>query len=213
MILRNGLLLVCVAALAAGCGIRIGTNAEKDLGFGRIVGNIQAARGKNAPEPQQQAKLTRAALNQIDKNLIRVKFTRYNIETIMTEVASRDGVKTYLSTTQQTVSLEDGVLRTTRGLPYDLLESDYENDPSRTYRFLSATNAMNELKVTCSTETEGREAIEIVERSYNTTVTAETCRGQGFAFKNRYWTAGGTIWKSQQWIGPTHGFAVIEKLN
>jgi len=213
MMLRNGMLLCLVAVLASGCDLRIGTGAQKDLGFGNIVDNIQAARGRNAPAPQGAQNITRASIDKIDKTLIRVGFTRYNIQDVFTQVATREGVSTYLSPKDQTITLQNGVLRMTRGLPYDLLESDIRSQSKRTYRYLTATNTISELTVSCSRQKAGSETIEIVERSYSTTIVSERCSGQGFNFENRYWTSGATTWKSLQWIGPTHGFALIEKLN
>lgn len=214
MMLRNGMILALVAVLATGCGLRVGTGSGKDLGLNNILNNINAVRGKNAPTQPKQQKLSRAQVDQIKQTIARVKFSKYGITVVMTQIADREGFKTYLSPAQQTVTLKDGQIRMTRGLPFDLLESDFRADGSRAYRYLTTTNGLAELRVNCSREAAGSETIEIVERSYNTTVIEETCRGSGAAFKNRYWVGSGNqIWKSEQWLGPRHGFAIFEKLN
>ena len=201
--------------LVTGCGdIRVGTGAPSDAGFGRLIDNIQAVRGRNTPDEPQEQQLTRAALNRVKQKLVRVTFTKYNITPVMTQVASRNGFETYLSKAQQTISLRRGVLSHTRGLPFDLLETDFRNPADKQYRFLIASNDIAELRVSCTRARVGSETIEIVERRYATTVIEESCTSDVVTFKNKFWTDGsGTVWKSEQWIGPNHGYAVIEKLN
>ncbi|MEM9715617.1 MAG: YjbF family lipoprotein [Pseudomonadota bacterium] len=211
--IRKFLLITPLVFGLSACGLSIGSNSPKDFGVGRIVDNIQAARGRNQPKQEKQAGLTRDALNKINRELIKVQLTKYGTTGVFTKVADRSNNQTFQSTAKQSITLQDGALRMTRGLPFDLLETDLRNDQDRKYRFLNAANNLTEVTVSCDRQSVGSDPIEIVERSYNTTLIEETCRGSGTAFKNRYWVQGNTIWKSQQWIGPQHGFAIIEKLN
>ncbi|MEO1562005.1 MAG: YjbF family lipoprotein [Pseudomonadota bacterium] len=206
--------LLSLLIILTSCGIRIGTGAPSDAGIGQIIDNIQAARGRNTPEATNEGQITRARINSISQKLIRVEFTKYGIAPLMTQVASRQGFDTYLSTGEQTITLKDGRVSHTRGLPFDLLESDFGNDSARKYRFLRADNAVTELTASCTRQRAGQETIEIVERRYSTTLIEETCTSPAVVFTNRYWVDGsGIIWKSEQWLGPTHGFAIIQKLN
>ncbi|MEM0976360.1 MAG: YjbF family lipoprotein [Pseudomonadota bacterium] len=205
---------VLIGLALAGCDLRVGSGGQGDFGVGRMMETIRAARGRNVSTQSEQAPITRASLNQIPQKLVRVQLTRYGSTGFYTQVANRRGNVTYLSPGDRTITLQNGQLRMTRGLPFDLLETDIRNDSDRVYRYLNVANALTELRVSCRSEVVGVERIEIIERTYSTTLREETCRGGGVAFKNRYWTdRGGVLWKSQQWIGPSHGFAIIEKLN
>lgn len=215
MMIRKILITAPLIVALSGCGINIGTgSARGNFGFNTIRDNIQAARGRNTPQEEgAQTKLTRDVVNGINRQIVQISLSKYGTKTVFTRAAVRQGAVTYLSPQKQTVTVQGGRVIRTRGLPFDLLETDFRNDADRVYRYLNAANNITELRVSCSRETVGTEAIEIVERSYTTTLVEEVCRSSGVAFKNRFWTQGSTIWKSEQWIGPNHGFATIEKLN
>lgn len=211
------LIISCAFALAA-CSSRDDGGATSTVT--KNVKEILAKRKAERAEPATPAKPappaaqpTRAALRALDKKLIMVGLPSLGYQNAFTQVSLINGFANYRSPDNLSVSLKAGALRETRGLPYDLMETAFAGD-ARTYRFLKPTNVLSELRLSCETVAIGPAQIQILDEVIKTQLTEMTCKSPTHAFKNSYWRDGrGQIVKSQEWIGPGYGFAVIEALN
>ena len=117
-------------------------------------------------------------------------------------VARNQGVETWQTGDNVTVSMQSGVIVATRGLGFDVMGSDVTatlaalaGQRSGAYevarRYLTADNKSDRVTATC---TMGRTP---------KGVYVESCTAGSASFRNDYWLDGaGRILQSRQWLGP-----------
>lgn len=166
--------------------------------------------------------VTRASIAEVPVPLQLVTIESRNQKAFFTEVEQNSGVETWESPDGLSISLRNGVLIATRGMGGDLmvgsgqrpvLQKSADAQYSRDYVHLSGLDQTERLAATCSSRSEGRKTVEIVEKNFVLNEITETCVGKGIPFSNSYWVDGsGRILKSRQWVGPDVGSVVIENL-
>ncbi len=122
-----------------------------------------------------------------------------------------------------------GVLTATRGFGDDLLSVEAgevaalvtarkEGRALRIERRLDGENDIVKQPFICAIVDKGAETIEVFEIRHATRRLTETCRPETadprvMAFENTYWVgASGTVWRSDQRIGPAAGRVILEQL-
>ncbi|WP_051068092.1 YjbF family lipoprotein [Octadecabacter antarcticus] len=163
-----------------------------------------------------------------DVSLSRAQIESYPSDLMLISVISRDvtayiypgavnGAKvTWLSADGLSMTFDRGFLVGTRGFGFDMMGADISgalaglsgtSSHSRSYDFLNGLSQIERLRFQCQTTQARRETIEIVQRSYTTTVFEERCTGESESYTNTYWQdSSGLIRQSRQWVSPGLGF-------
>ena len=202
-----------VAALAA-CGPgqdNIGADALRSV---EGLFADQAAGTRNL-----RASLTPAAINQLGQPVLYTRLASRDSEAGLLVAARNGPVVTWLSQDNISLSLEDGMVISTRGLGDELMSADVEEPLAalrgaretavRVHRYIDGERQLVPRSFVCTYALAGPEA----GRSQAARVVVERCQSVDLAFENRYWlTRDGRIWKSRQWLGPENGHIETELL-
>lgn len=137
---------------------------------------------------------------------------------------TRDGVETWRTAGNQTLSFRAGVLVATRGLGDDLMSADVSGTvaalqgraPDAYPRLLSYLDGEDRTllrAMSCTMSAPEPAVVQGIGTAFPTSLRRETCHTTGLSVTNRYWQdAGGTMRRAEQWIGPGLGMLVTERL-
>lgn len=221
---------IAVAALIAlvGCGndpsARRGTDALKDLA------KIMAAGLKKSDQPEVTAP---DPLAMIDNTLARLP--GHALQFVLQEktgafaIASVYGTNgshvTWVTPNKRTMTLDRGMLVATRGLTADLMSvedggaahlvsSRQSGTVVKGYRYLTSSEEIALLELTCAIERGAPAQVNSGEISTQTILMTENCRtSAGHKITNSYWVDdAGRVIQSVQWINGTAGKIVFRKL-
>lgn len=169
-------------------------------------------------KPQKPSELPRLTPAQVDASPVRLLYVTVESDgrgTGFGRIAGNLGTETYASLDGITLTLRDGLLLSTRGLPPDLMSSQAPSagaiasgrgSHARSYQVLDGADRTFSLAYDCHLRPEGQETLAIAGRSHATRVVDEVCIGDGSVFENRYWIDGrGKIRQSRQWTGTSVG--------
>jgi hypothetical protein len=213
----------CVALIGglAGCGsdpAQTGTAARLTAAAGPMFSSLF---GRSKPATGGIG-LTRAHLAKFNTPVDLVTIESRKAQGIIFKVAANRDVETWSSADQKTLSFRDGVIVATRGLGDDLMSASAPRlaqlraaaaSYTRVHTVLTGEDKPLSLRYECTTSKAAPQAITVVEKSYNTQVTSETCVGPKGGFTNQYWIEpNGNLRKSRQWISDTVKYVVIEHL-
>jgi Group 4 capsule polysaccharide lipoprotein gfcB, YjbF len=219
----TGLVAAAVAlAVLGACGNdRPGPNPVV-AAFGSMakasVAKIKARKSGGAPAA---APITRADLEKYGKPILRVTSKSLGQDGFLTISDAKAEVVTWATTDRVTFSLRNGVLIQTRGLGADLMSAEAPtigqlSAPGTTYQriyfFLGSDDGGTRRTYDCATSVAGRETIEIVGRSHQTTHISEVCSRPGTQIANDYWIEGTAIRKSRQWTSGRIGYVEFERV-
>ena len=131
-------------------------------------------------------------------------------------------VITFSSSDRKTISLQRGVLVRTAGFGHDLFYSDphptlaaiaakSEKSYRRTYSFLTETDRITSVTVSCSMQFAGIESTTVMGQQRSLSKSLETCSGKDVSFENEYWSdSSGALQKSKEMVSPDLGYAIID---
>ena len=169
-----------------------------------IAAGLLSACSLLAPKSPELSEFVRP----LSSTLLTVGIPAREAEATLVLVARNQGVETWQTVDNVTVSTQNGIIVATRGLGFDVMGSDV----SRTLaalagrqggsykvhrRYLSADNHDVAISASC---TMGRTAAGLY---------VEDCTAAGNAFRNEYaLDASGRVARSKQWIGPEVGYLV-----
>lgn len=215
--MKYGVLTAAALALLTACGpLNEGSAAKGFLSVvkARVTGSGAAA----APAPV----LTRA---QADANpgafLIVTAYGGNSVASLV--VAGTNGNRvTWLSADNVTVTLENGIIVATRGLPRDLIAAELRGvreaiaagggNATRIHETLSDLDQVSQEVLQCSIAFAATETVTILGNATPTRKFDEACKSENSIFTNTYWvSAGGDIIKSRQAVAPGTGFVVLER--
>ncbi|GHA48880.1 hypothetical protein GCM10008927_12530 [Amylibacter ulvae] len=176
----------------------------------KMIAARKAKRSGVKPKP-----LSRASIANVDQSIAQISVPRAGVKSLFTMVSQNGSNRTFLNKGGKTFTIRNNKLVATRGLEFDLMAMGSSGSNDRTYRYLTPENHLAQIQFRCEFEGQTSETITIVEKSYTLARVEEVCKSPTHAFKNRYWIsqASGKVWKSEQWIGPQMGHAIIEILN
>lgn len=208
--LRAALALASILALAA-CSNDPGRNQSWDLVRGAVSQISGGGKGSVSRIPQ-------ATPEQVDASPVRLLFVmieKGGQGAGLGRTSTNSGTETFASGNGLALTLRDGVLISTRGLPPDLMSSQAPSaqtiasgDASyiRSYQSLDGADQTQSVRYECHLRQEGTETVEIAGRRHATRVIDEVCLGDGSVFENRFWVDGrGKIRQSRQWTGTSVG--------
>lgn len=138
----------------------------------------------------------------LSSTLLTIDIPARGAQATLVLVARNQGVETWQTGDNVTVSMRNGVIVATRGLGFDVMGADVQptlaalsSQKSGQYplarRYLTADNKADVVTATCTMGRSGAGGY------------VESCTSRDGTFKNEYWLDGaGRIVRSKQWIGP-----------
>ena len=142
--------------------------------------------------------------------------------------AVNDNFVTYASQLQQTMTLQGSLITASRAIGYDMLalrtdEGDpvtvptppdaWQSTVTRDYHFTGDTPEGRVISVTCHIEKGPENQLELLDKTFATTIMKVHCAGDGVRFTNTHMVqADGQILTSAQWLGPDQGMVEIDVL-
>lgn len=140
------------------------------------------------------------------------------------EIATRNGLGTWLAVDNATLTLRDGILVATRGLGYDMMAAEVGGTAKllgaksggqavRSYDFMDGENQISNIVVQCTVTTSGTGVFQFNGINEPTAVYRETCVGDA-PISNEYAIGQKTsrLLSTTQWAGPGIGYVKLERL-
>ncbi|MDO5620436.1 MAG: YjbF family lipoprotein [Paracoccus sp. (in: a-proteobacteria)] len=188
---------------------------------GQMVGGSAAAPATPARSPDQ---IAAAALQANPGPLILATVESAGNMQAMALIGENGSRRTFATTNQQALVLDQGVLTSTKGLGHDLNATDAQastalirarraGQANRVNYYLTGEGVERALPVSCTITSGEMQAFDFAGRIWSARQMAEHCQGHGADFTNNYLVAGdGSIVLSRQWIGPAMGYVTIQTI-
>jgi hypothetical protein len=211
-----GIALVLAAALAVtGCSSKSAGQNYFAAAAKSLIAGRKAAQA--AVKPDQ---VTREQLAAQGGPVMRLRVASRGIDTFLVRYQQSGPIAVWTDGSGVTFTFRNGVLIESRGVGGDLMSSSAPapgqlaggGSHARVY-FVNGDEDRNERRdYRCDAVTSGSETLVLFGRSHATRHVTETCsRAQG-RFANEYWFEGGTIRKSKEWLSPSIGYVVFERI-
>ncbi len=222
---RNSIVVAAVFTILTACGPLEQGGIASQLGSvvtgGKIGGESGAASAVPVIAAPGTAALPTEELNAAPGKYIRVSARSFERWDTMLNAGSNGSRITFVDSANFSVTLENGLVVATRGLPRDLIAADVAQswraiqsgggNSQRRHEFLTNLDAISTELLQCRIASQGSESIERLEKSQNATKFEEVCEGETFQFTNVYWVNGaGKIIRSLQAISPEAGYLQID---
>ncbi|MEM6619321.1 MAG: YjbF family lipoprotein [Pseudomonadota bacterium] len=224
----TGRLLATLAALAlAACS---SDNAVTQPGLAETALSMararMAARGAETAPAQAPPQVTRAQMEALGRPVVYTAVPRLSLGQPAVEVARNRGFVTFIASDQSSITLRDGIVSATRGLPVDLFAQRLSITPGalfrgtfpktyeRTQRHLTGEGTLDTRDYVCAiAPAEKDEVLELFGRNYTVRQYTEVCQNRVRAFQNSYWVdRRGTVWQSHQSISREVGHMVVQRV-
>lgn len=175
---------------------------------------------KQAQQPGNAlAGLTRAQFKDIKGPLLVARLESVDAFSTLSLAAQNRDVQTFFTPDQISVSLQNGIMISTRGLSEDLMSAGASDaakailkakaaNYSRRYRWLDGEDRQLESLFQCDLVFIDTAKVQIIELTHRARHMQETCTSKDLTIVNDYWVGidKPVIWQSRQWIGPTLGY-------
>lgn len=208
--------LVVAALLLSGCG------NDQNVATGRQLAGAVKGMISGQKTPAQPPELSRAQLRAGGVPLLLVKVPKLKTRGYLGIYGTNRDVVTWSTTDHTTISLRDGLITATRGLPDDLMSASLptvadiragSGAVARTHYYLDGLDQTVPVVFRCIMADAGPASIVVAELAYTTRHYTETCTSGPRAFTNEYWFDGkGVLRQSKQWVSPLTGYLEIETL-
>lgn len=194
----TGAMLMAAIALSA-CGNDQNANAGTNMAKGVFQGLAAARKAKNAPPTPP---LTRADLAAFNQPIIKGEIASTGLTTYFVPSSDSNGVQTWRSAANESVSFRNGVLIATRGFGPDIMQSSAPSAATlasgagshdRSYFYLDGADQTQRIDYRCVLSNLGAETITVVERQHSTRHVQEQCSGKRGNFTNDYWFENGNF--------------------
>lgn len=219
MTLKSILAGIFAVSLLASCGTR-------EVGADLIRSATQAIAPSGAPAPAPRDILTRERIDEAGVPLILVDVPSRSASATMRAAGSNGDFTTWIGADGVgLVTIEPGLLTSTRGYGGDILSSDVsqvtsallssaQTTSTRSMRFIDGENRDYSRTYTCEYSDSENAIIEIFDTRQRTRHIVERCRASDHSFENEYWIdSDGLLWRSVQFAGSYIGYLVIERLH
>lgn len=154
------------------------------------------------------------------------KFMRVNIRDLnrwdtMVPAAQNGSRVTWVDSENNSITLDDGIVVATRGLPRDMMGATATQtwaairagggNAQRTHEFLTDDDKIAQELLQCSIVSKGADTVRRLSQTLNSRRFEETCDGEGLQLTNIYWVNGaGRMLRSLQAISPDAGYLQID---
>lgn len=154
------------------------------------------------------------------------KYMRVNVRNTgqwdtMVQSGNNDTRVTWVNGSNVSLTLQDGIMVATRGLPRDLMGAEVSETrrairagggiSQRTHEYLTNLDGISTELLQCRIASKGPEAIERLQETLNSVRFEETCESENFRFTNIYWVnRAGAIIRSLQAVSVDAGYLQID---
>lgn len=192
-----------------------------------IAFTVLASCGAQEGMPNLRGQLAPKIVAQLPVRVMLVELPKAESAALMGIDAINGDLVTWRSLEDQALTLENGVVISTRGLAFDLMGSSIGSIPSeifrqaeygatavRSFSFLDGENKLNTVSYECLYEIFPAEFVARLNGSVEFEYVSEICVRPGPDIENRYYfdQAGRQV-TSQQWLGDNLGYAMVEFVN
>lgn len=204
------------AMTLAGCGSSSDANQNRQI-VSQVIGTFKGGK-KTAPQvTQEQIAQVVASTTQ---PLVFVNVEKNKSSALIIEIGRNGAVQTFGTSARQTIALQNGMARGTRGLGGDLMSVDLGQLPSliarhasgatqREMRFLDGEDVTVRYQFNCSVSSSRVSSKPV---SYNVVESCEQTNGK-VRFTNTYSVSRqGNVTKSRQWFGPTLEYIALQHI-
>ena len=205
-------------ALISGCGNDSTGNAMA-MPLKGLMAKLASGGGRPvvAPDPNDPAIKAgmlafRAQLEADGQPIILVSNEALKYGTFHAPFGQNRDVRTWSSTSYQTIALRGGIMIATRGFGPDLMSAVAPTvaqiargtgSTDRRYFYLDGADQPQSHAFTCTLASGGSERIEVMAKPFATRKVSESCSGPAGSFVNQYWFDHGlNIRQSSQYIAP-----------
>lgn len=216
--IRNTAMMALVLATALGA---CSSSSETATGPGTMVlatGKSLVGRlwdGGTPPEKATDLEIAAAALAKSETPMMLANLD--DGPTFLISRTDRNGpISTYLSSSYQSASFEQGLLHATRGFGRDMMSAQANAllpailrasaEPvtgTHVFRYLDGESVEQELRLTCTVRNAGPQQLALLGQSVPTTQIVEHCdMGDNTYVENLYWVTSGRILSARQWVAP-----------
>lgn len=217
MKLAHGICLIGLLFLSA-CGSEADTSSNSNADLLRSVAASTVARVKGSEAAAEP--MTRARLAEVVTPVMLLTVDASGKQALIAEIQTNQGVATWSTVDDITISLRNGVIVATRGFGADLMAAAVPavlsgvgqgQSHRRVHTLLNGEDKPIRTQFTCTFRNDGSQVIDIVEVKYQATQITESCVASERRFENVYWISGDRqMRKSRQWISPEVGFLTIQ---
>ena len=216
------ILFVAFALVACSSSNSLETDGPKFVGtvFKTLTGP------KSGPEMDNPLNgLSRSQLSKVPGPVWFAHLKNIQAYSALTLIGENNGVQTFLTPDQVSLSFRSGFIISTRGLGADLLSAEVsmaiqalktgdESPYQRVHRLLDGEDHTIIQTFSCTLSKQGIEHIEILEIGYNTQTYIERCQDGTLSFQNKYWTSskGVKIYQSHQFVSNKMGYIDLQLL-
>ncbi|MDX8355052.1 YjbF family lipoprotein [Cognatiyoonia sp. IB215182] len=154
------------------------------------------------------------------------QYMRVNIRDLdrwdtMAQAAQNGRRITWVDTENNTITLENGIVVATRGLPRDLMGADVGQvwaairagggNAQRIHEFLGDDDQISQQLLQCSIAPKGPDIVQRLGQTLDSRRFEEKCAGEGLQLTNIYWiNRNGRLLRSLQAISPEAGYLQID---
>jgi hypothetical protein len=181
--------------------------------------NTLAGRAPEAVPPQPLATDDQIAAN--PGQFVRVNYRDLGRWDTLVAAGSNGPRVTWIGSANLSVTMENGIVVATRGLPRDLMGADASQTwaairagggtAQRRHDFLDDLDQISARVLQCSIASMGPDPFERREQTYNTTRFEEKCVSDQLQFTNVYWVnQSGQVVRSLQAVSPDAGYLQID---
>jgi len=219
---KRFILSVAIVAVLAAC-----SSEKPKIKFpkGSISSSLKAVfkRKSKKQVTDPSSGLTRASLKGIPGPLIFAHLDKTDAYASLGLIGDNQGVKTFLTSDNISLSEKKGVVLATRGLGGDLMAADVTGSVAainrmvspeypRVMHWLDGQDQTTSLNFSCSITKIGAETLVVLGTSIPTIHLKETCKSSKTTFENDYWRAPNSpvIWQSRQWLGDASGYIDLQ---
>lgn len=222
--LRGAAGIVGAMLVLAGCA---GGTDEKPLQLELFRKTKEAIQQNRAQKNKVPLQVTRAMIDQERDSLMEIVIEQRDVTGyVFARAQRRDAlpgtVVIWRTGDNISLALRNGVVIATRGLGGDVLSSSVQVSgtqpgPSHGGEHIQMVRALDDREVAyafgCDVVDLGSDPIEIYDHHHPTRHIRQSCEGRKGDITNDYWIAGGKVWQSRQWAGPTIGYIRYRRLN
>ncbi len=177
----------------------------------------------SAPTGNARDRYSRTQIDRIEESLIFAEIPDLGAGGLLRISGTNNGVIAWRTFDGISISLDNGVLVSTRGLGFDLMSADVSGtraalagatgEYSLHHSYLDGENQTVFRSFLCTMPPPASETIDVFDRNYATLRFDETCNALGLTIENTFWIGDGVVRRSRQWIGQETGYLTVDRLN
>lgn len=209
-------------AIVLGCLMLAGCGPLNEGGGAGPIGQLVLSRvaGPQTATPTNQG-LPQEELAANPGKYLRVNIRNQNRWDSMVRAGENGTRVTWVNPNNISMTVENGIVVATRGLPRDLMGADVSQtwaaiqagggNSQRTHEFLTDLDGISTELLQCRIASEVPETIERLQKTLNSVRFEEQCTGDALGFTNIYWVnRDGQMLRSLQAISPDAGYLQID---